>query len=493
MLKKQTELTRLFPLCLVLFYFFAASVQAAEKPPNIIYLLADDLGYAELGCYGQQWIKTPHIDQLAAEGMKFTQHYSGNAVCAPSRCCLMTGKHPGHAYIRNNGDPKHLQNLKGKFGWEFPGQNPIPDSELTIAEMLKQKGYATGAMGKWGLGHFGTSGDPNKQGFDLFYGFNCQRHAHNHYPRFLWHNNKKEPLAGNDRTLNGETYSQDRFTEVALDFIRENKNGPFFLYMPFAIPHLSIQVPEKSLAQYKGKIPEAEYRHRGYLKHPFPRAGYAAMISHMDRDIGKIMTLVKQLGLDDNTLVIFSSDNGPTFNRLGGSDSDFFKSAGPFKGLKGSLYEGGIRVPMIARWPGKIRRGSTSDHISAFWDVMPTIAEVTGTKTPSSIDGISFAPTLLGQHEKQKRHEYLYWEFAGYGGQQVVRAGDWKAVRQNMLRRTNKTPLRIELYNLKQDEGESNDVSAKNPKVVAKLREMMEPARSTSKLFPIRPLDSAAR
>ena len=343
-----------------------AWVTNAADRPNIIYLLADDLGYAELGCYGQQWIKTPHIDRLAAEGIRFTQHYSGNAVCAPSRCCLMTGKHPGHAYIRSNGDPKHLGHLKKKYGWEFPGQNPIPASEITIAEMLKQKGYATAAIGKWGLGHFGTSGDPNKQGFDLFYGFNCQRHAHNHYPRFLWRNSIKETLPGNDRTLSGKTYSQDKFTEAALEFIRENKDKPFFLYVPFAIPHLSIQVPEESLAQYKGKIPEADYVHRGYLKHPFPRAAYAAMVSHMDRDVGKITALVKELGLDEKTLIMFSSDNGPAFNRLGGSDSDFFKSAGSFLGLKGSLYEGGIRVPRVARWPGKIKPCTVSDYLSAF-------------------------------------------------------------------------------------------------------------------------------
>ncbi len=471
---------------------FAASTGFADeskRPPNVIYLLADDLGYAELGCYGQKWIKTPNIDRIAAEGIRFTNHYSGNAVCAPSRCCLMTGKHPGHAYVRNNGDPKHLQYLKGKFGWEFPGQNPIPNSEVTIAEMLKQKGYATGAMGKWGLGHFGTTGDPNKQGFDLFYGFNCQRHAHNHYPKFLWRNDKKEVLPGNDRTLNGKTYSQDNFTEVALEFINANKDRPFFLYMPFAIPHLSIQVPEESLAQYKGKIPEEDHVHRGYLKHPFPRAGYAAMVSHMDRDIGKIMTLVEKLGLDDNTLILFSSDNGPTFNRLGGSDSDFFKSAGRFRGLKGSLYEGGIRIPLVARWPGKIKPGSVSDHISAFWDIMPTIAEVTGTKTPDNIDGISLAPTLFGKIKDQTKHEYLYWEFRSYGGQQAVRLGNWKGTRQKMLRKNNKNPLKIELYDLKKDPGEQHDVASTNPTVVARISSIMRQARIQSKLFPFPPID----
>jgi arylsulfatase len=481
----------LFAVCLVSTVATAIGAPAAgpSRPPNVVYLLADDLGYAELGCYGQKWIKTPNLDRMAKEGMRFTQHYSGNAVCAPSRCSLMTGKHPGHAYIRSNGNPKDLQHLKAKFGWEFPGQNPIPDAEVTIAEVLKQKGYATAAIGKWGLGHFGTTGDPNKQGFDLFYGFNCQVHAHNHYPRFLWRNGKKETLPGNDRTLTGKTFSQDRFTAEALEFIRKHKGKPFFLYMPFTIPHLSIQAPESSLAQYRGKIPEADYKHRGYLKHPFPRAGYAAMVSHLDRDIGKIMALLKSLGLDDNTLVIFSSDNGPTFNRLGGSDSAFFKSAGEFRGLKGSLYEGGIRVPMIARWPGRIKPGTTSDHISAFWDVMPTLAEVTGTKPPRDIDGVSFAPTLFGRPDKQRKHEFLYWEFPGYGGQQAVRMGKWKGTRQNMQRRNNKAPLKIELYDLSRDPGEQHDVASRHPEVVRKIREIMAASHRPSKLFPIRPLD----
>lgn len=462
---------------------------APQQPPNIIYFLADDLGYAELGSYGQEWIKTPHIDQIAAEGIRFTQHYSGNAVCAPSRCNLMTGKHPGNAYIRNNGDPAHLQHMKEEMGWEFPGQNPIPDEEVTIAEMLKQKGYATAAIGKWGLGHFGTTGDPNAQGFDLFYGFNCQRHAHNHYPRFLWNNREKEVFPGNDRTLNGETFSQDRFREVAMAFIEANKDTPFFLYMPFAIPHLSIQVPESSLAEYKDVIPEEDYEHRGYLEHPYPRAGYAAMISHLDRDIGAIMDLVKSLGLDENTLVMFSSDNGPTFNRLGGSDSDFFKSAGPFKGLKGSLYEGGIRVPLVARWPGKIVPGQESSHISAFWDIMPTLADITGTTAPPDIDGISIAPTLLGTNTQQS-HELLYWEFPGYGGQQAVRMGDWKAVRQQILKADNPDPLNIELYNLAEDIGESTNVADQYPELVEQFRVVMRENRVPSALFPMGPLDT---
>jgi len=464
----------------------SAAARKKGRKPNIIYLLADDLGYGELGCYGQKWIRTPHIDRIAAEGMRFTQHYSGTAVCAPSRCVLMTGKHTGHAYIRNNGDPKgpEFKRLREKYGCRFPGQNPIPDGEVTIAEILKAQGYATGACGKWGLGQWGTTGDPNRQGFDLFYGYNCQRHAHNHYPRYLWRNGRKEILEGNDRKLTGRQYSQDLFIKEALAFIRANRDRPFFLYMPFIIPHLSIQVPEETLNEYKGKIPEAAYKHRGYLKHPFPRAGYAAMVTHMDRGVGQILALVRELGLDGDTLVMFSSDNGPTYNRLGGSDSDFFQSAGPLRGLKGSLYEGGIRVPMVARWPGRIEPGTVTDHVSAFWDVLPTVCDVTGAPKLKDIDGISFAPTLLSRG-RQKTHEYLYWEFPAYGGQQAVRLGNWKGVRQRMQRGN----MKIELYDLAEDVGEKHDVAAGHPKIVERIRGIMREARVPSKLFRFKALD----
>ena len=465
---------------------------AEAAPPNIIFLLADDLGYNELGSYGQKYIQTPHIDSIARDGIKFTQFYSGQAVCAPSRAALMTGKHMGHAYIRNNGNPKGMDDLRAEYGWEFPGQYPLAPEEVTIAEVLKSEGYATGAMGKWGLGHFGTTGDPNKQGFDLFYGFNCQVHAHNHYPKFLWRNSVKETLPGNERTRTGETFSQDRFREEALAFIRENENGPFFLYMPFTIPHLSIQVPEESLAQYKDKIPEEDYVHKGYLEHPYPRAGYAAMISHLDRDIGQILALVDELGLSDNTLVMFTSDNGPTYDRLGGSDSDFFESAGPFRGLKGSLYEGGIRVPLVAKWPGKIQPGTTSDHIAAFWDVLPTLTDIVGVEAPAGLDGVSFAPTLLGRPGEQAEHEFLYWEFPAYGGQQVVRTGDWKGVRQNMLKDDNPDPLAIELYNLADDIGETTDIAADHPEIVERIRTIMQSEHTPSELFPFPPLDALA-
>jgi arylsulfatase A len=482
-------LTRLLPLlCLLQLPLPGAEADDQSRPPNIVFLLADDLGYAELGCYGQKIIRTPNIDRIAAEGIRFTQFYSGNAVCAPARCNLMTGKHPGHAYIRNNGNPPGMEDLRERYGWEFPGQNPIPDSEVTIAEMLKQKDYATGAMGKWGLGHFGTTGDPNKQGFDLFYGFNCQVHAHNHYPKFLWRNATKEVLPGNDRTLYGETYSQDKFIEVGLEFVRQNRDRPFFLYMPFTIPHLALQVPEASLAEYKDRIPEEEYEHRGYIKRPHPRATYAAMITHMDKGIGQVLDLLEELGLSENTLVMFTSDNGPTFNRLGGSDSEFFESAGEFRGFKGSLYEGGIRVPLVAKWPGHIKPGRVTDHVAAFWDVMPTLAQVAQVDAPEGIDGISFVPTLNGRGQ-QIEHNFLYWEFPAYGGQQAVRMGDWKGVRQEMLRRNNPDPLKIELYNLVSDPGETKDIAEEHPEVVAQIREIMQREHTPSELFPFPPID----
>ncbi|MFV1968672.1 MAG: sulfatase-like hydrolase/transferase, partial [Pirellulaceae bacterium] len=346
--------------------------------------------------------------------------------------------------------------------------------------LLQGQGYATAAIGKWGLGHFGTTGDPNRQGFELFYGYYGQRHAHNHYPRFLWRNGVKEQLPGNDRTATGQTYSQDKFTQVALEFIRQHRDGPFFLYLPFAVPHLSIQVPEPSLAEYQGKIPEQAHQHRGYLKHPFPRAGYAAMVSHMDRDVGRIMTLVAELGLDKNTLILFTSDNGPTYDRLGGSDSDFFESAGPLRGRKGSTYEGGIRVPLVVRWPERIQAGSTSEQISAFWDLLPTFCDLTGAAVPEAIDGLSLVPTWLAQGE-QAQHEFLFWEFPAYGGQQAVRLGDWKATRQNIFKGNRK----LELYNLADDLGEQHDVAADHPEIVQRIESILERERTDSALFPI--------
>lgn len=451
---------------------------AAEPPrkPNVIFILADDLGYAELGCYGQKKIRTPFIDRLASQGMRFTENYSGSPVCAPSRCCLMTGKHGGHAWVRNN------QEIKPE------GQTPLPELEVTVAKLFKKQGYMTGAIGKWGLGPPGSSGDPLRQGFDLFFGYNCQRHAHNHYPTYLWRNDKRIELAGNDGGKTGKQYSHDLFEAEALRFLRENKDRPFFLYVPFTIPHVAIQVPEDSLAEYKGKFDDAPYDgKKGYQPHPAPHAGYAAMISRMDRSVGRMMDLLKELGLEENTLVMFSSDNGPTRKRRCLSRPRRRASAGPLRGLKGSVYEGGIRVPLIARWTSKIKPGSVSDYVCYFPDMMPTFMDVIGAaaSVPRDIDGVSFAPTLLGQPDQQKKPAFLFWEFAGYGGQQAVRLGDWKGLRRNMQKGNTK----IELYSLKDDVGEKQDVADKHPEVVQRIEQIMKTARVPSKLFPIKALD----
>lgn len=507
-MNRRAVLAALWALGLVSTCYGSAERTSAGPPPNIVYILADDLGYAELGCYGQEKIKTPNLDRLAAAGMRFTQHYSGNAVCAPSRCALMTGKHPGHAYIRDNRVPKlsaeHLQ----RYGLESPGQEPIPAAEVTIAEMLKQRGYATAAIGKWGLGQIGTSGDPNQHGFDLFFGYNCQAHAHSYYPGHLWRNHEKvllkndPPVPGHaslPRTADpndpasyapfkGQDYAPDRMIEEGLRFLRENRTKPFFLYFPSTIPHVALQVPDEELKPYLGKWDEKPFVGNGYTPQRTPRAAYAAMISRLDKDVGRILAELDALGVADKTLVMFSSDNGTTHLDKE-VDYEFFHSVGPLRGLKGSLYEGGIRVPMIARWPGKIKPGTATDHVSAFWDVLPTLAEVTGTKPPPGIDGISFAATLLGRPEKQKQHDFLYWEFPSYGGQQAVRMGDWKAVRQKMMVRKNPDPLKIELYNLKDDIGESRDMAAAHPEIVARMRERMAAEHARSELFPLAPID----
>jgi arylsulfatase len=446
-----------------------------ESGPNLVFILADDLGRGELGCYGQKKIRTPHLDRLAAEGMRFTQAYSGNAVCAPSRCVLMTGRHAGRAFIRDNREVKP------------EGQHPIADGVVTVAELLKARGYATGLVGKWGLGSPGSEGDPLRQGFDHFFGYNCQRQAHNFYPAYLWRNDKKVMLEGNDgKSAEGKQYSHDLMEVEALEFIRARKGKPFFLYLAFTIPHLALQVPEDSLAEYRGQWEDPPYKGgKGYQPHPAPRAAYAAMVGRLDRSVGRVVALLKDLGLEENTLVLFSSDNGPTHGGVGGSDSEFFSSAGPFRGLKGSLYEGGIRVPLLARWPGKVKAGSASDLPCAFYDVLPTLCEISGAEVPKETDGISFLPTLLGR-EGQKPHEYLYWEFPGYGGQQAVRWGDWKGVRQNL----NKGNLEIQLYNLAEDIGESKDAAAGNPDVIARISKIMAENHHPSDAFPIKALDT---
>jgi arylsulfatase A-like enzyme len=458
----------------------------SAKQPNIIYILADDLGYAELGCYGQKKIKTPNIDKIAAEGMKFTQHYSGHSVCAPSRCTLATGLHTGHAYSRGN------------MGASYAGQLPIPPGTVTSARLMKKAGYKTAFVGKWGLGGPDTTGVPNKQGVDYFFGYLDQWRAHTYYPTYLYENDKKFKL--NNRSFSAhqklkelpekkdyykdymdKDYTPDFMTAKALDFVRENKANPFFLTLAYPIPHVALQVPEKSLKQYKGKFPETPYLgEKGYLPHDYPRAAYAAMVSHMDRHVGRLMDLLKELNIDDDTVVIFSSDNGPTFN--GGSDSDFFESAGPFRGLKVSFYEGGIRAPMIARWPGRIKAGTTSDHISAFWDVMPTVLELAGRSDliPEDTDGISMVNELL-RKGRQKKHEYLYWEgHGGKGGTKVVRYGDYKALAFVDQEQKEK---KFELYDLASDIGEGNNIAEERPDIVKKIKRIMANAHTDSEHF----------
>jgi arylsulfatase A len=461
-------------LSLIALIVVAVNAQAGDKrKPNIIYILADDLGYAELGSYGQDKIRTPRLDLMAKQGLRFTQHYSGNAVCAPSRCVLMTGLHSGHAQIRNNSETKP------------DGQLPIAANTITIARILQQLGYATGIIGKWGLGMHDSTGDPQKQGFDHFFGYYCQRHAHNHLPKFLWRNAQQVPLEGNPGKATGKTHSHDLFEKESLDFIRKNKDKSFFLYLPFTIPHVALQANDESLKEYQGKFEETPYLgKKGYQPHPTPRAAYAAMITQMDRTVGRIIDLLQQLNLDEDTIIIFSSDNGPTHDGVGGSDSVFFRSAGRLRGFKGSLFEGGVRVPMIVRWSGKSAPGRTTDHISGFQDVLPTLCEIAGAKTPDKLDGISMLPTILGKGE-QKQHEFLYWEFSGYGGQQAVRMGDWKALRQNM----HKGNVTLQLYNLAKDIGETTDVAAANPAIVERALRIMREQHVPSKAFPFKAID----
>ncbi len=457
---------------------------SVKKQPNIIFILADDLGYGDLGCYGQKKIKTPNLDRMAAEGMRFTQHYAGSTVCAPSRCALMTGLHTGHAFVRGNYLLDHDL---------FEGDLPIPLDSVTVAKVLKEADYATGIVGKWGLGGRGTRGVPNKQGFDYFFGYLDQIRAHSYYPNYLWRKEEKVDLKENHKGQRG-TYSHDLITKEALQFVERNKQGPFFLYLAYTIPHAELAVPEDSLEQYKGKFPEKPFEGGNYNAQKTPRATYAGMVSRMDRDIGRLFAKLKELRIDENTVVFFSSDNGP--HKEGGIGPDFFNSVGPLRGLKRDLYEGGIRVPMLAHWPGKIKPGSASDHVSTFWDFLPTACELVGLKPLGEIDGISYLPTLLGK--KQKQHKFLYWEFSRYNwnwksGQkrpprnwlesQAVRLGDWKGIRLNIYENPDGP---IELYNLKNDIGEKHNVAEHHPKIVAKIEKYLKTTRTPSRHFPVR-------
>ncbi len=488
----------LYLLLLPSLIFSCTEKEPANVKPNIIYILADDLGYGDVGAYGQQKIETPNIDALAENGMRFTQHYSGAPVCAPARYMLMTGQHPGHAHIRGNDEWRE----RGEV-WNYAaavedpnleGQRPIPDTTVTLAEVLQAAGYITGIVGKWGLGAPETEGTPNRQGFDFFYGYNCQRQAHNLYPPFLWKNDQKEWLEndvvspGTKLQPDADTLAEDSYAlfrqkdyaptfmqNEALQFIEQNKDSSFFLYYASPIPHLPLQAPEELVEYYVDKLgDESPYiGGRGYFPCRYPRATYAAMVSYLDQQVGEIVDKLKTLGIYENTLIIFTSDNGPTYD-VGGFDPIYFNSAAPFDNgygwTKGFTHEGGIRVPMIASWPGKIEPDSETDHISAFWDVMPTLSSIVESKEFNKSDGLSFLPTMIGDTENQQQHEFLYWEFPAYGGQQAVRLGDWKGIRKNIQ----KDSMHIALYNLKTDLREQNDVAAENPEIVEKIKAIME-------------------
>ncbi|WP_111709071.1 arylsulfatase [Lutibacter citreus] len=454
------------------------AIKQEVKQPNIIYILADDLGYGDLSCYGQQKIKTPNIDALATRGMKFTQHYTGSAVCAPSRSSLMTGEHTGHTPIRGN---KELNE---------EGQIPLPAESVTIAEVLKTAGYKTGAFGKWGLGF--NEGDPNNQGFDVFYGYNCQRMAHRYYPPHLWENQNKVLLEGND-WINTVTYAPDKIQEATLKFIEENKATPFFAYVPLVLPHAELISPNDSIFnKYKGKFEEtpltsdASYTSdygpdiipKEYCSQEMPHAAFASMIDRLDVYVGQIVDKVNELGIADNTIIMFASDNGP--HAEGGADPEFFNSAGGLKGIKRDLYEGGIRTPFVVVWPGKVKEGSTSNFVSAFWDIMPTIADITKVEGAKDIDGISLLPTLLGENT-QKQHDYLYWEFSIQNGRKAIRKDNWKGVWYNIKA---KKPGEFELYDLSKDISENNNLAKNHPEIVKELKQLMVDASEPSELFP---------
>lgn len=440
---------RLIIITVLTFTLSKPGIAKVRKPskPNIIYIMADDAGYGDFGCYGQRGIRTPNIDSLAADGMLFTQHYAGAPVCAPSRCSFLTGKHTGNAYIRGNRE-------------KLPeGQLALKEDITTIADLLNTEGYTSAVIGKWGLGGPGTEGVPAKHGFNYFFGYLCQRQAHNYYPDHLWRNDEKV-------LLNGHKYTHDMFTSEAIEFIEREREGPFFLYLAYTIPHADLQVPELG-----------EYADREW---PENKKKYAAMISRLDRDVGKIIEKLRKSGIAENTLVILTSDNGP--HAEGGYDPGYFNSNGPLRGIKRDLYEGGIRVPMIAWWPGTISPGSLSHHVSAFWDMMPTFAELSGADVPVDTDGISIVPELTGRSKYQKKHEYLYWEFHEQGGKQAILKEDWKAVRLNVRLFPNAEPR---LYNLGKDPGETNDVSAEYPAMARELKMMMDEVRSKSSEFPL--------
>ena len=467
-----------------------------SRKPNIIYILADDLGYGDVGAYGQKKIETPNIDALAASGMRFTQHYAGAPVCAPSRCVLLTGKHLGHAQIRGNdewGDRGDVWDYMAMFqDSTLEGQRPLRAETQTIPKLLKSAGYATGMTGKWGLGAPNTESIPTTMGFDYFYGYNCQRQAHTYYPLHLYENEHRVYLENDtvpprtklpegadpydmasyaDFTLTD--YSPELMFDKMTQFIAEHQDEPFFFYWATPIPHVPLQAPQRWVDHYVEKFGEEEpyLTDRGYFPHRYPHAAYAAMVSYLDEQVGKLVAQLKEAGQYENTLIIFTSDNGPSFN--GGTDSSWFESGGPFASErgrgKGFVYEGGIRVPMIASWPGHIKPGSTTDHISAFYDVMPTLCDIARVDAPKDTDGISFLPTLLGEGE-QKKHEFMYWEFPENNGQLAIRMGDWKFIQRELK---GEKPT-LELYNLADDPQEARNVAADHPGVIQQATEIFK-------------------
>jgi len=451
---------------------------AQSKQPNIIIIFADDLGYGELGSYGQRVIQTPNLDKLAAQGMRFTDFYSGSALCAPARCQLLTGLHSGHSAVRANFE---MANGPASFTDAVErGQMPLPAEAHTLAEMLKPLGYSTACIGKWGLGMADTEGNPNQQGFDYFFGYLDQKQAHNYYPTHLWENGKHVVLNNKPLTVHtkisqdqatdevfssfiGKEYSVALMAKKAAQFIADQKDRPFFLYYALTLPHLALQIPSEELDFYKSKFEETPYLgDKGYCPVKYPHSTYAAMITYLDKKVGEIMNQLDVAGQRENTLIIFTSDNGAAFP-VGGADPEFFNSNGALRDLKGSLYEGGIRVPLIASWPGHIKAGSISSHVAAQYDIKATVADLLKVSIPET-DGISFLPELTGK--KQSRHEYLYFELYEYGGQQAIRMGDWKAVKRNM---TKDKQARWELYDLKADLGENNNQAEKYPAIIKKI------------------------
>ena len=483
--------------------FSAISFAAAPDRPNIVFIIADDLGYGDLGSYGQQKIKTPSLDALAKEGIRFTRHYAGNNVCAPSRAVLMTGRHPGHCVIRDNSEVQP------------EGQRPLPEGTVTLVGELKKLGYVCGAFGKWGLGSPDSVSSPLRVGFDRFYGYNCQRAAHTFYPRFLWDddqkvvvNEKAAPSQGkldegadpNDpksyERFKGEHYSADLIANEVMRFVDKNAEKPFFLYWPTTVPHLALHVPEDSLKEYQGLWDDPPYPGgNGYTPHFSPRAAYAAMVTRMDREIGRLVQLLKEKGVYENTIIVFTSDNGPLFGRYGGTDTAFFNSHSGLRGRKGSMYEGGIRVPCIVSWQGKIRPETVSDQMSGFEDWLPTFLELAGVvpQDQHPCDGISLVPLLLDEKSDRPVREWLYRESPGYGAQQTAIAGDWKALRGNLAaaKRANKTldDVPIELYNLKDDPAEETNVAARHPGKVKEIRDLMDREHVRSDAFPMPLLD----